>query len=483
MSLLKQPYDLAPNVKILINLGALLDIPTGFYLKGKYGESILNGGLGLLTGVVGIGNNFKSTIMSYMMLSAAYKIAYASETSMNTYDTEINIHESRLNDFAQRFPLFHGRDIIDEQIWTVTDKTVYYANEWYERAKDFMKQKYDNAKKLERDTPFLSRDKQTLMRIVPPTFGAVDSFSRFETEDVAQLQDENQLGDSGGNTVHMRQGLAKMRFLIEIPTLTGRSYHYMLLTAHIGKEGPAMQTGPVPVPPPKKLQYLKNGDKLKGVTEQFTFLMSNCWHAYDAKPLLNQGTKGPEYPRDTNDNRPMDTDLNIVSLRQLRGKAGQSGMVIELIVSQEEGVLPELSEFHFLKSNKFGFSGNDRTYCLDLYPDCSLSRPTIRNKIDTDKGLCRALNITAEMCQMQMLWKVMDEDVRCTPKELYEDLKAQGYDWDVLLNTRGWWTLDNDKQDIPFLSTMDLLRMRKGLYFPYWLEDDKKTIKSKFQKK
>jgi hypothetical protein len=45
-----------------------------------------------------------------------------------------------------------------------------------------------------------------------------------------------------------------------------------------------------------------------------------------------------------------------------------------------------------------------------------------------------------------------------------------------LLNTRGWWTLDNDKQEVPFLSTLDLLRMRKGLYHPYWLAEDKRTI-------
>jgi hypothetical protein len=64
----------------------------------------------------------------------------------------------------------------------------------------------------------------------------------------------------------------------------------------------------------------------------------------------------------------------------------------------------------------------------------------------------------------------------CTPKQLHDDLVALGYDWDVLLKTRGWWSMDNDSQDLPpFLSTMDLLRMRKGLYHPYWLAEDKKT--------
>lgn len=465
-----QGFTSAPAVKVMINVGALLDIPTGFYLKGRHGESILNGGLGLLTGVVGIGNNFKSTVLNYMMLSAASRIAETTDTSINTYDTEINIHEDRLEALSFRFPAFKKRHIVGEEFWTITDKTVYFANEWYEILKTFLKHKQDNAKKIEQETPFLTRDKKTLLKILTPTFGAVDSFSEFQTADVAKMQDENELGESGGNTIHMRQGLAKTRFLMEIPTIAGGAYHYMLLTAHIGKDI-AMASGPMPAPPVKKLQHLKNGDKLKGTTDKFTFLMSNCWHAYNAAPLINQGTKGPEYPRNPDDNNPGDMDLNIVSLRQLRGKSGPSGTVIEVVVSQSEGVLPELTEFHYIKGNdRFGISGTLQHYSLDLYPDCKLSRTTIRSKIDSDARLRRALNITAELCQMHNLWHHLDDGILCTPKAMFESLKEQGYDWNILLDTRGYWCLDNDKQPVPFLSTMDLCRMVKKEYRPYWLK-------------
>lgn len=320
------------------------------------------------------------------------------------------------------------------------------------------------------ETPFLTRDKVSLLKIPVPTFGAIDSFSEFETADVAKIQNENELGDSGGNTVHMRQGLAKTRFLMDIPTLAGGSYHYMLFTAHIGKDI-AMASGPMPAPPVKKLQHLKHGDKLKGVTDKFTFLMSNCWHAYNAAPLINQSTKGPEYPRNPDDNNPGDMDLNIVSMRQLRGKSGPSGTVIEVIVSQSEGVLAELTEFHYIKSNdRFGISGTMQHYVLDLYPDCKLSRTTIRSKIDSDPLLRRALNITAELCQMRNLWHHLDDGILCTAKEMYESLKEQGYDWNSLLNTRGYWCLNNDNHPVPFLSTMDLCRMVKKEYRPYWLK-------------
>lgn len=191
-------------------------------------------------------------------------------------------------------------------------------------------------------------------------------------------------------------------------------------------------------------------------------------------PFLNQGTKTSEYPRDSEDNLAGDTDLNIVSLRQLRSKSGPTGYVIEILVSQSEGVLAELSEFHYIKSNeRFGMNGTMQHYSLDLYPECKLQRTTVRSKIDNDPKLCRALNITSEMLQMKQFWQGLVDDVMCTPKELYDDLKALGYDWEVLLATRGWWTINNDKHPVPFLSTMDLLRMRKGLYKPYWMKDKK----------
>lgn len=471
---LRPPFILSTSVKMLINIGCLFDIPTGHYLKGKHGESILNGGLGTLTGIAGIGNSFKSTILHYMMLSAFAKVFEAPLVNvlsyLSTYDTEINIHEHTLKKFASRFKCFADKDIIKDGLWQITDKNIYYANKWFEITKENLKLKKTNIKKIEVESPFLDRDGKTLIRVAIPTFGEIDSFTEFETEDVAAIRNNNEIGESGGNTQHMRQGLSKSNFLIEVPALMGGANHYLGFTAQIGKEL-VMASGPMPVAPIKKLQHLKNGDKLKGVTDKFTFLMNNCWHAYNALPLINQGTKGPEYPRYVDDNSPGDMDLNIVSLRQLRSKSGPSGIVLNIIVSQSEGVLPSLTEFHFIKEmERYGLSGTLQHYSLDLLPDVKLSRTTVRSKIEADEKLRRALNITAELCQMSHLWHHIGKDTICTPKQLYDDLKAKGYDWDVLLSTRGWYTFNNDSHPIPYLSTWDLLLMRKGEYHPYWMK-------------
>ena len=62
---MKQMFKTSPAFKeidafkIMYNVGCLLDIPTGTYIKGAHGESILNGGLGVLTAIAGRGNTFK----------------------------------------------------------------------------------------------------------------------------------------------------------------------------------------------------------------------------------------------------------------------------------------------------------------------------------------------------------------------------------------------------------------------------------------
>ena len=319
----------APIIKPLINLGACLDIPSGKYMLGQYGESILNGGLGAMTGVAGIGNNFKSTFMHFMFIKA---MARMEGSFGSTYDTEINIHEWHLASFMENTEELEGENLISAGRWVITDKTLYHGDEWFDEFKESVEAKRKNQAKYLRQTPFLDRDAKPMM-IIQPTFAEVDSLSEFVTQDVIKMQDENSLGESGGNMVSMRQGQQKNRFLMEAPVLMGGSTVYMLLTAHIGDE---FNMDPRK-PPPKKLQYLSGGIKLKGVPEKFTFVMNNCYHCYNARPLINQGTKAPEYPRDADDDMSGDTDLNSVFIRVLRSKAGPSGMPTELIVSQTEG--------------------------------------------------------------------------------------------------------------------------------------------------
>ena len=167
----------APYIKISLNVGGTFDIPTGMYVRGKHGEHILNGGLGWITGFTGIGNNFKSTIMHDMNLSAMDKIVYAGhETHLQTYDTEINIHQPRLEKLSKKFDSFADGEIINNGTWQVTDKTMYSGNKWYDAYRDYLEQKIKDGKNHSIVTPLLDKQGNNIVTLTP-TFGEVDSVS------------------------------------------------------------------------------------------------------------------------------------------------------------------------------------------------------------------------------------------------------------------------------------------------------------------
>lgn len=472
--MIKFNIDKKTMPKISINIGALLDIPTSSITIGQKGESIYNGGLAPITAIVGTGNNFKSTIMHYMMLSAADKIyASSNDTQLITYDTEANVSLDRLESLANNFPHVPKYPVTGhEQTWSITDKTILPGNEWGVEVNKYVEEKKKSKDSVVKYQCFKDPYKKEMLTSLIPTFAEIDSISEFEAKSSMEMLSKD-LDSSDTNTFAMKQGLFKSKFLSTIPSLAVSSSTYFLFTAQLG-EKLDMRTGPAMYQQPfKNLQYLKTGEHIKGVSPKFFFLIHNAWYTHTAKLLINDSTKLPEYPLSNDDNQK--TDLNTVMLTSLRSKTGPSGFTITLVVSQTEGVLPSLSEFHFIKENKrYGLEGNLQNYHLDLYPEVNLSRTTIRSKLNSDAKLRRAVNITAEMLQLPMFHReIRESGVMCTPKELYEDIKNLGYNWDELLETRGYWTIDQYDNKIPYLSTVDLLKMRKGLYVPYWYKDKK----------
>lgn len=453
-----------------------MDIPTGQYVKGLKGENILNGGLGVLTAIAGHPNRYKSTIGHYMILSAASKIADSGYTPyINTLDTEMNIHTGRLTYFSHRFDQFKNMDIIENGIWSVTDITKHLGNEWFKILRDFLRnEKVKKIKDYTIDSPFITKDGKA-MKVLFPTFGQVDSLSKFVTADIEEIQNKNQIGDSGGNTIHMRAGLAKARLLMELPILCNSSAHYMLVTTHVGQDN-NIGGNPYAIPT-KKLQHMKQGEKIKGAPDDFFFLTNNLWQAVTSSALVNQGTKGPEYPKHRDDQEEGSGDLNVVTLRLLRNKSGPSGHTINIVLSQREGVLDTLTEFYYIKENdRYGLEGNNINYKLDLYPDVNLTRTTIRNLIDSDSELRRAIKITADLLQIKTLYKELPFEIP-TPKQLYEKLSKE-FDWKVLLNTRDYWTFNQYTHPVPFLSTLDIIELYYGIQkAPFWY--DSKKIKEK----
>ena len=186
--------------------------------------------------------------------------------------------------------------------------------------------------------------------------------------------------------------------------------------------------------------------------------------------MIINNNKGfvPEYPVHEND---ASTDLNIVTLTVLRNKSGHSGISIPVIVSQSEGVKPWLSAFRYLvEVGKFGISGNNISYYLDLIPEIKLQRTTVRKKIDENPKLRRALEFTSGMFQLIMTRsEYKDSKYIIHPEKLYNKIKDMGYDWDILLSTREYTLIDNyNPEYTKYLSTPDLLDMYLEEYHPWW---------------
>lgn len=458
----------SPKVRPLLNIGCLLDISTGKYYFGKHGESILNGGLAPLTGIGGRGNTYKSTIAHHMSLTVLNRYPSA---SWNMYDTEMSFTSNRAHDLARHKQNIVGVDLEEEDRMLITDSTIYSGNKWFDEIKDFCDEKVD-CKDATRTLPIVNKE-GTHYHTLEPSIASADSFSRMNVDAVDAILEKNSAGDSGNNMSATKDAGSKHQMLIQMPALTSRSALYMILTAHVDDD---LQLDPY-APNQKKLSFLKNKLKFKYVSNQYHFLMNNLWYCFDAAPLKNQTTKAAEYPRDKEDNKNVHSkDLMVVTMQNLRGKYGASGAPLEFVVSQTEGVLVGLTEFHHLKNRgRFGLGGSVQNYYVELCPDISLQRTTVRSKINEHPELERALEICSEMEQLFSLQgHDMNQNLIMEPKALYENLKERGYCWDTLLTkTRGYYAFEEDLPliDKYFLSTMDLLRMAAGFYHPYWYDE------------
>lgn len=465
----KQPYRKAEHLVPMINIGAGLDIPMGSWYDGIHGEALLNGGMTMFNGFIGGGNMYKTAVLLYKMLMAMGRMA---DSTGSLYETEMNTTARRIEMLARHLGLFGDEDIIESERFVVTNREKYEGGEYYDTTKEWLDWKYTTAmktKEMRRKLPFIKKGTtDELMEMIIPTFGAMDSFTDFVTKDAAKMNDEVSLGDKGAETLFMKQGLPKLRLLSELPPLLHKSAHYYCMSAQVGNNINMDQYNPEK----KKLSNIVGNVKMKGVTDKFTYIMNSILQFHNLEKMLTKD-KLPRFPRDEFDNAVGDTDLNLLHAVELRGKSGPSGVPIQLIVSQREGVKSSMTEFYNLLTHpdRFGLEGNDTNYNLALCPDVKLRRGNIRQRTEDTPALQRALTISLEMMQMARLMpEYRTAGLLCTPTDLFRDIKERGYDWDMILGgTRGWWTLNNDDHPVKFLSTLDLLRMRKDKYKPYWM--------------
>ncbi len=464
-------FKSAPKIRPLPNVGCLFDIYTGRYYYGKHGEAILSGGMPHLLGIAGPGNSFKSVLLHYFILQVLNRYV---RTQANIYDTEGSIQQARLNALSVHLKRIFGIDLVDLGRMVLVDSPTMKLDVWYRAWREWSdnKLKKENVNGWTVESPFWNPKTDTYVNTLIPTLSEVDSLSMATTSGVQDIYDEKDIGSSDMNTESLRSMRDKSQMLMDMSDATIATNSFVGMTAHIGMKHQLNPREPVS----KVMLFLKQKLTFKHVPEKFQFIPNVVWYVSGAELLRNDTTKAVEFPRNKDDDLKGDTDLQRLTLVALRNKYGASGIPFEIILSQDEGVMVGLTEFNYIRSfDRFGISGNNVNYHLDLYPDVNLSRTTIRGKIDEDPRLRRALQITSELCQMINHWDD-PESLFCSPKALRDDLIAMGYDFDSLLDTRGYWVYNEDaSEEAPYLSTLDMLRIRRGLYTPHWFTKEQRA--------
>lgn len=482
MSLLPEDKHLdADEYRVCLNVGAGIDLFTGSFVEAHDGGWIINGGLGFLTAISGDGNVCKSLFANYLTASACEKYYVTTHHArIRTYDTECNGDLSRKEHVLKRFKYLGKVKGFVGNNWKVTDEARENADVFWQTEKDYLAEKEKLAKKNMISTPFRKRD-GTQMFIYMPTQAEIDSLSKLTGSGAMDISDDNELSD--GKHYYLHNGLTKARLLEELPRTTTGYYHYVILTTHLGQINEIKSGPPNNIPPRKALQHMRSGVKAKGVAGNFYYLTNTYFENTCAKPLLHPKLKTPYYPRDEVDaTRVDDVDLTLVTIKIIRTKGFVSGTQHDLIFSQRDGLLAELTEFYIINSVHerqedpgFGLIGSHGAYRVALYPDVVLNRNTVRSKLENDPALARAVNITSQLCQLYEHHPSM-HDLLMKPQELYTKIKDLGYDWDFILNqTRGYYCLDDHKHPLKRLSTYDLIRMAHGLYIPFWMKDPPKA--------
>lgn len=465
----------APVVRPRPQIGLGLDIVHGEMARGMKGDIIINGGIPNLAGGTGIGNVGKTALALaiWAIVSHRYK-----NSSSRIFDSELTLTLSRM----QNVWMHHGAEFgvtLDDWLdfeadigrFNFSDRTNISCSDHHNSIRKAVKERVADKKALT-DTPFRDRNGQP-MKYYDPHIEINDSFSAYTPDQVENTRDKNEAGDSGRNMEAMSNARIKTQMLSELLVDTAKGGVYYYMTAHLGE-----QHALDPYKPPKeKLAALKNGLKMKDVPEKITFYPSIFWWGYSAKPLLDANGK-PFFPDPDNDyqNEKKSVDLQEVLLIPLRNKSGPAGDFKSLIMSQTRGIIDSLTNFwNCSQHNRFGIMGKDQNpnnlihFYMELYPNCPLTRQKIESKAAEDKRLHNAITHTSMMLDVFKYWSHIPNHWKCTPAELYKDLKDKGYDWDELLDCRTYWTYDHYTNPVHAISIIDLLRMRVGEYHPWWM--------------
>ena len=484
-------------MRVRYNVLPLFDIALGNFVRGKDGGTYLNGGMSRIMGFGGRGNVFKTFKMQYLNFSMFYR--YRLEWS-SFYDTEESAEAKRQDTIIQSVftNTFWDFDPMESQVakllapkdpkaqkFTMSNISKLNGTDWYEnwmRNKAPDREKQFKAGRGFKTTPFYNVFGK-LESILPPWNYAVDSMSDWHSSSNDKETMKASVGESESNHIAMTDNNHKGQMMSRWPRLAGQGEYCISFSVQLTDDIQMDKYNSE-----KKLDTMKGKVKLANVPGKVvTYLTSSLLIATSSGELKQPnsynaatGVDEPMYPLDRGIMTSYN-DLKVVRYTQWRAKSGPTGVKMDLIFSQEEGLLSGLSEWHYLKEvigkQQFGWerTGN-RFYNLDLLPDTKFERTTIRRQIVEDKRLARAMTITSQCGYFFNNTIRIPTQLRMTMAELRERIIEQGYDWEEIFEkTVDWWMFEEDRKHhgVHTLTIYSLLEMAMDMWEPKFLTRNK----------
>jgi hypothetical protein len=435
------------------NTNTLFDFMVGSSSKGIDGKWLINGGLtNTIMGIQGRNNTYKSTMGASLAMRT---MGLYPEIEAVVVDTEDSL--SRDHSRISRFSGEYNVDV-ENRIKFVSGAH-NDINTVYGVIRHICDLKLKNKKELTIETPFI--DDTTGKRMVSwiPTILFIDSISELYSKEEDDMLSDGGLDDKKNKTIYMVDGNKKTVFIRALRRYCEQYGILVIVTAHTGNNNANLDSyGPVS----KQMQYMKQSDRIKNAGAKFEKLTI---------PLVQ--TMNPSILQDTekkamyklNDITP-DADINEIILSVQRCKGNIAGINIPFVVSQSNGLLNTVSNYHFLKSNNYyGLNGSKIKHQPSFLPSKTISRNSIRTD-EASYEVRRALELSAQYCYLKQYWNtnaITEVDFSLSPIELYENINKSGSKWNDILNSRGHWAYNKDctHGDREYMSIFDVLSLIK----------------------
>lgn len=430
------------NVQIApyLNTSTLLDIALGQFERGYDGHWLLNGGLPPITGICGRAGTYKSTIVDSLIV----------QIIKNYPLVECWKHDTEQNTFnLTRFEKMAGSSEITSNI-KLTNAAATSLTEFTSNLKEICTQKEKDKKTYQIESPFLAPNGERL-KIWIPTLIDIDSFTVLRSDHEEQQTSKVGVEDSSRNMDDMYDGKIKRKLMFDFSRQASKYGIYFILTAHVDDTADIDPRNPSQ----KQLQFLRKGDRIKGVGSQFEFLTNVLLQGTSPSPILD-ANKGPEYPNGNT----MNVDINELFIKVLRCKTNATGTIIPTVMSQNVGILGPLTNYHFLKTNgDFGFIKKGHNRYNVLNSDVLLHRNSILETLKDNYELCRGLEILAQLKWIATYWNIKAQPVKIieTAEAFVEAIARQtSIAVSDIVNSRGHWSF-NDNEERPYMSIFDIL--------------------------